>query len=170
MKRAMVATLLTAVILPALGGCAMNRSTYGEVREEALRSLEQVVEVIPDPKEVVPQAEGEPYPCDDPLLPTKKKGAFFTGHWFVYLPDRFNVDAFISSLAERLGEDWEERDLGVNVSFSQVDLLYKPSGFTVSVEDALTDGRPALELIVISRCGILPTDDKPRRSPGGRGV
>lgn len=169
MKRVTASLLLTALVLPVLGGCAMDRPTFDGVRGEALDSLERIAKVIPGPKEVEPQAEGKPYPCDDPLLLSNRDGAFHTGHWIVHLPEGFDVDGFINTLPGLLGEDWEVRAPAIDVSFANVDLLYKPGAFTVSVEDALAESGPALELLVISRCGILPTDDKPRRSPGGRG-
>lgn len=168
MKRRVSAILALAAVL-GLGGCGVNEPTYDTVREEVVSSLDRVVAVIPDPKEVAPQPEGEPYSCGDPLLLSNRKGAFFTGHWFVYVPEGFDIDAFIETLPGLLGEDWEVRDTQIEVSFANVDVLYKPLGVTVSVEDALAGDRPAVELLAISRCGLLPDDTRSRESPGGRG-
>lgn len=167
MKRILAVLALIAAL--GLGGCGMNKPTYETVRGEVTSTLDEVVAVIPDPKEIQPQSKGEPYPCDDPMLLADREGAFFTGHWFVYVPESFDIDAFIASLPGLLGDDWEVRDPQIEVSFANVDLLYKPLSLTVSVEEALTGDRPAIELLAISRCGILPDDAKPRESRGGRG-
>ncbi|MCM3614286.1 hypothetical protein M3672_07500 [Microbacterium enclense] len=164
MKQRFLVVVLSAIVVGTTG-CSIGQPSYAVVREEALGSLDRVVAVIPDPKEVAPLPEGDPYPCDDPLLPATGEGAFFTGHWLVHVPEGFDIDAFVDTLPELLGEDWEERDPGFEVSFANVDVLYKPLGLTVSVEDARADGPPALELLVLSRCGTLSDDDR-SPSPG----
>ncbi|MDQ1137065.1 hypothetical protein QE410_001864 [Microbacterium sp. SORGH_AS 1204] len=158
MGRKLTAALLLPLTL-GLGGCGLNAPTYEAVRDEVTSSLDRIVAVVPNPKEVVPQPGSDPYPCDNPLLLSRHQGAFFTGHWFVYVPEDFDIDLFIESLPGLLGDDWERVDPQVSVSFSNVDVLYKPLGLTVSVEDALSDGRPALELLAISRCGTLTGEE-----------
>lgn len=159
MRRTVSAIVLMAATL-GLGGCGLNEPTYENVREEVITSMDQVAAVIPDPKEVAPEPEGEPYSCGDPLLLSNREGAFFTGHWFIYVPEGFDIDAFVEMLPSLLGEDWEVRDSQIQVSFANVDVFYKPLGVTVSVEDALTGDRPALELLAISRCGTLSDNDR----------
>lgn len=168
MRSKSVAVLMIASVLFALGGCGKSGPTYAAVKEDAISSLNEIIAVIPSPKEVSYQPESDPYPCDDPLLPSGLKGAFFTGHVLVYVTEGFDIPAFIEALPGLLGNDWAKRDPAIEVSFANVDMLYRPLGLTVSVEDALSIDRPALELLVISRCGILGGQDKtPTPTAGG---
>ena len=170
----MTARFLQAIALVLIplttGGCALNQPSYDTVRAEAVAALDEIAALVPPPHEVSPEPDDEPYSCSDPLLSSRRGGAFYTGQWAVYVSDGFDFDTFIADLPGRLGDGWEERDLGIAVSFASVYLVNHEHELSVTVDEAEIDGRPALDLIVISRCGILPTDDKPRTSPGGRGV
>ncbi len=160
------AVALTSVTLLA-GGCSANTPTYDAVKAEAITALEEIAATVPQPGEVLRLPEGDPYPCDDPLLLSQRDGAFFTGQWNVFVPPDFDFDTYISTLPAQLGEDWEAQDLGIEVSFAAVYLVNRERGVSVSVDEAEIDGRPALDLIAISRCGILPNDVRPRKSAGG---
>lgn len=156
----MIVMLLLAGVASSAGGCAPARPAYNEVRDDAIESLDELAAMVPDPKEVVPGAEQDPYTCDDPVLISRQKGAFYTGHWYVYVSESSDIDAFIASLPTRLSDKWKQQDLGIEVSFANIDLVQEETGVSVAVEEAEIDGRPALDLLAISRCGTLPDAGK----------
>lgn len=155
------------VTLPT-AGCSASTPTYDAAKAGAITALEEIAATVPQPREVSRLPESDPYPCDDPLLLSQRKGAFFTGQWSVFVPPNFDFDTYISTLPAQLGEDWEAQDLGIEVSFATVYLVNRERGVSVSVDEAEIDGRPALDLIATSRCGVLPNDTPSRESSGGR--
>ena len=157
----LAATSLAGLVLLGIGGCSMDTPSYEAVQSETTQTLERLVSVIPDPKKVVREPEQPPYQCDDPLLTSRNRGAFYTGHWIIYIADDVDVRALLATLPARLGDEWEERNLGIDVSFANLDLLEKDLHVSVSVQEAHIDGRVALEMIAISRCGTLPATPAP---------
>lgn len=157
----LAAITLVALVLLGVEGCSVDTPSYEAVQSETTQTLEKLVNVVPDPKEIVRQPEQPPYPCDDPLLMSRDRGAFYTGHWIIYVADDVDVHALLAALPTRLGDEWEERDLGIDVSFANLDLLEKDLNVSVSVQEAHIDGRLALEMIAISRCGTLPANPAP---------
>lgn len=151
---------MAAALVFGIGGCAVGEPSYKAVREEVIASLEDIVSVVPDPKEVVREPDDEPYSCSDPLLMSNREGAFFTGQWAVYIPEEFDVDSFVAALPGLLGDGWEKQESSIEVSFANVDLVRKEPRVTVSVQEAIIDGRKSLDLIAISRCGILSDEDR----------
>ncbi|MDQ1083819.1 MULTISPECIES: hypothetical protein [Microbacterium] len=145
----------------------MQAPTYEVVREEVIQSLDDIVATVPEPKEVVREPEDEPFSCSNPLLLSKRKGAFFTGQWAVYVPEDFDIRAYVTSLPGRLGAGWEERKSSIEVSFANVDLVREEPRLTVSVQETEINGRRALDLIAISRCGVLPEDEPEPVGPRG---
>lgn len=160
--------LLGAVGL-MLGGCSSSQPSYDMVRDEALDALNTVVDLMPEDSIVKPRAEQEPYSCEDPLMGNGSDGAFHTAYWEVEVPPSMNIAAFIGALPDRLGEGWRAEDLGVASADPQVYLVHDDPSFSLTVEQSRGDSRAGIDLIAISRCGILPDDARPRESSGGRG-
>lgn len=159
MRRAILAvTVLIGVA--TMGGCAMGQPSYSQVRKETEAALEGIIDLIPEPRAVDFGAEQEPYSCSDPLLGTQRKGWFYTGHWTVEVPEEFDVSSFVKRLPAALGSGWTEEDLGIDVSFAAVDLVQESTGVSVAVEDHSADGRRVIDVLGISRCGILGEEDR----------
>lgn len=154
MRRIGGASCLALAIL-VIGGCSVRTPTYETVRQDATQSLEEIAALIPPPRDIVPEPERPPYPCDDPLLLSQSDGSFYTGQWAVYVPAEFDASAFVADLPDKLGARWERRESGITVSFANVDLVQTESGVRVSVQEITIDGRRALDLIAISRCGTV---------------
>lgn len=141
--------------LVMLVGCSSNLPTYAEVRTETLDVLQSVADSLPTRQEVLVTPEFEPYPCNDGLLPRRGHGAFFTGQWAVFVSDDFDIPRFINDVPQRLGPDWRVEELGVPVSFAEVYLVRESPRMTLKVEEATIDGRRAIDLLAISRCGAI---------------
>lgn len=151
--------------LATLGGCTAGRPSYEEVRDQAVAALTTIVDLVPSPRTVDVGPEQEPYGCSDPLLPFRGEGAFYTGHWTAEVPETFDIAAFIESLPAKLGDGWTEEHLGIDVSFATVDLVQESTGVSVAVEDHSMDGRRLIDVLAISRCGILSDEESPRPWP-----
>ncbi len=160
MKMPLALLALTATAL-ALGGCAASTPSYGQVRDETDEVLRQVVDLVPDPKEVVPTDEFAPYSCNDKLIFGTRKGSFYTGQWAVYVDDSFDIPAFIAQFPDLLGDDWQARDLGVPVNFAQIYLVREAPRMSLGISERIIDGRKAIDLLAISRCGTLPATPAP---------
>lgn len=155
------AIVLAGLLTLGIGGCAIGQPSYDEVRDEANQTLQQLADLVPERNEIDRGPEQEPYICDDPLLMSSGSGAFYTGHWLIYVGRDFDIDGFILDLPARLDDRWEQRELGTGVSFAHVDLVENQLQVAVSVQEATVNERPAIEMIAISRCGVLPDDAKP---------
>ncbi|WZH36016.1 MAG: hypothetical protein PIR02_14760 [Microbacterium enclense] len=160
MKRVVGAVLAAGVAL-GTGGCSAASPSYDTVRDEAVEALNQIVAVVPEPKEVFRGTEQDPSSCADTLLISRHEGAFSTAHWFVFVPGTFDIETFVASLSARLGDEWKQRESGIDVSFANVDLVQQELRVSVSVEEGTSDGRRALEMIAISRCGTLAESPAP---------
>lgn len=159
MKRTLsVLVLVTGMVL--VSGCASDSPTYEEVRAETDAVLTRVANLVPDPKEIAPNDDFEPYPCHDPLVLGTGRGSFYTGQWLIFVDDSFDIPAFIATFPDALGERWQKKDLGIDVSFPQVYMVHESPRMSLSVEETVADGRKAVELLAISRCGIVNGDSK----------
>jgi len=155
MKRPLsILALMTCTVL--VGGCALTSPTYDEVRAETDEVLTRVADLVPDPKDIAPNDDFEPYPCDDPLILGTGRGSFYTGQWLIFVDDSFDIPAFVATFPRALGDGWQEKDLGIDVSFAQVYMVHDSPHMSLSVEETVVDGRKAVELLAISRCGVLP--------------
>jgi len=160
MKRVLaVLGLATGVLI--LCGCAADTPTYDEVRAEADKVLQQVSDLVPEPKDVVPTEGIKPYGCDDDLIFTKGRGKFYTGQWTVFVNESFDIPAFIGAFPDALGDGWSEQSLGVPVNFAQVYLVRDSPRMSLTVRELTIDGRKAIDLLAISRCGTLPATPSP---------
>lgn len=165
MRRAGLAAAIL-IGLATLGGCTVGRPSYDEVRDQTVAALQAIVDLIPSPRTVDVGPEQEPYSCSDPLLPSRGEGSFYTGHWTAEVSETFDIAAFIETLPATLGHGWTEEDLGIDVSFATVDLIQESTGVSVAVEDHSVDGRRVIDVLAISRCGILSDEERsPRPSP-----
>lgn len=160
MKRMLVSLAVGAGLLMT-SGCARTTPTYEEVRAETDDVLLQVADLIPEPKTVRSNDEIGPYRCDDPLALGKGKGSFYTGQWLVFVEESFDIPAFIERFPDALGEGWHAESLGVPVSFPQVYLVRDSPRMSLTVEESTFDGRKAVEVLAISRCGTLPATPAP---------
>lgn len=160
MKKTLI-TLTLGTALLVISGCALTPPTYDQVRAETEDVLRQVANLVPDPKTVEPNEGFEPYPCDDPLTLGGAKGSFYTGQWVVVVGDTFDIPALIDRVPEELGEGWRIAKLGVPVNHPLVYLVRDSPRMSLTVEESTFDGRKAVELLAISRCGTLPEDQVP---------
>lgn len=156
MKLRMYALAACLIVPLTLGGCAVKQPTYAEVRAETLDVLAQVAAFIPDPIDVVPTPEFDPYPCGDSLTTGHAEDSFYTGQWAVFVEEDFDVHAFVATVPARLGPDWRAEDTGISTSFAQVYLVRDSPRTTITVEESRIDGRKAVDLLAISRCGTAP--------------
>lgn len=85
----------------------------------------------------------------------------YIGHWVLFQPTGFDAEAFIDSLPEQLGEEFVERDLGIESSRPNVHFIATAHGETqVCVATGETDGEPWVDITALSRCdgaGVLYT-------------
>jgi hypothetical protein len=160
MKKALALLALAASAL-VFSGCADSPPSYDQVRDETDGVLQQVAELVPEPKEVVPNDEFEPYSCDDKLIFGTHRGSFYTGQWAVYVDDSFDIPSFIARFPDLLGSGWKAQDLGVPVNFAQVYLVREDPRMSLGISERTIDGRKAIDLLAISRCGILPETPAP---------
>ncbi|MCJ1706849.1 hypothetical protein [Microbacterium sp. VKM Ac-2923] len=159
MKRsASVAIALAAIA--TLAGCSTGEPTYAQVRHETIAALTTIVDLIPDPRDVDTGEEQDPYGCSDALLVSQGTGWFYTGHWTAEVPPTFDVAAFIDALPTTLGDGWKQEDLGIDVNFAAVDLVQESTGVSIAVEDHSVDARRVIDVLAISRCGILSDHDR----------
>lgn len=157
-------TLLTFVVTIgalSLCGCSPAAPSYDDVRAETDAILQLVTDLVPEPKEIVPNDSIKPYSCSDPLLSGRKKGSFYTGQWAVFVDDDFDVRGFLEKFPAVLGDEWHEDDLRVPVNFAQIHLVRDAPRMTLTLEEATIDGRKAIDLLAISRCGTLSEDQRP---------
>ncbi|MDF2667651.1 MAG: sterol desaturase [Microbacterium sp.] len=157
----LLASLALGTGLLMTSSCAPMSPTYEQVRTETDGVLQQVADLIPDPKTVQSNDEIGPYPCDEPLALGRGKGSFYTGQWHVFVEDSFDIPGFVHRFPAALGDGWHSESLGVPVSFAQVYLVRDTPRMSLSVEESTFDGRKAVELLAISRCGILPETPAP---------
>ncbi|KTR95926.1 hypothetical protein NS220_04065 [Microbacterium testaceum] len=160
MKHPLTVLALTAGML-ILCGCAAAAPTYEEVRAEADEVLQEVADLVPEPKEVIPTEGIEPYSCKDELIFGKGKGKFYTGQWAVFVDESFDIPSFIAQVPDALGAGWSEQTLGVPVSFAQVYLVRDFPRMTLTVRELTIEGRKAIDLLAISRCGTIPETPAP---------
>jgi hypothetical protein len=152
-------TLGTALLM--INGCAVAPPTYDQVRTETDDVLRHVADLVAEPKTVEPNQEFDPYPCDDPLTLGGRKGSFYTGQWLVFVDENFDIPAFIEKFPEALDEGWRTAKLGVPVHHPLVYLIRDSPRMSLTIEESTFEGRKAVELLAISRCGTLP--DSPAR-------
>lgn len=122
--------------------------TFEQVTSEGEGALNRVIAELPAGIEIVVSAQSAPYPCGD--------GAMFAQRRDAYVPEGFDVEAFIRELPAILGDAIvleEEVPLGDHyVSFTMPE--FGDAG--VSVSGFLPPDRPAVSLLVTSRCGSEP--------------
>lgn len=160
MKRSLVLLALSTGVL-ILSGCAHSSPTYTEVRAETDEVLQQVVDLIPEPKEVVPTEGIKPYSCDDELTFGKGDGKFYTGQWAVFVDETFDIRAFIGQFPTALGAGWRATDLDVPVNFAQIYLVRDSPSMSLTIRELTINDRKAVDLLAISRCGTLPATPAP---------
>ncbi|KTS90954.1 hypothetical protein NS183_06585 [Microbacterium testaceum] len=158
-----LALAFVAVVASALTltGCTAPAPTYEQVRAETEEVLRQVADRIPDPKELEITEGIEPYSCSDALTLGDRSGSFYTGQWAVYVDDSFDVPSFISEFPEALGAGWRAMDLGVSSSTGQIYLVRESPHMSLGIRELTIDGRKAIDLLAISRCGTLSEDQRP---------
>ncbi|MDQ1083821.1 MULTISPECIES: hypothetical protein [Microbacterium] len=137
----------------------MQTTTYEEVREETLDVLQELTDLVPNVEDVLVTPEFDPYPCGQDLALQGGKGAFFTGQWAVFVRDDFDIPQFISDVPRQLGDDWRIEELGIPVNFAEVYLVRNDPRMTLKIEEATIDGRPAIDLLAVSRCGAVAKQD-----------
>jgi hypothetical protein len=154
MRSVRILGVLGGLIVASAGCGSSGLPPYSEVRAETIDVLQQVADLIPEPKEISETPEFEPYPCDDAMILGNKPGAFFTGQWRIFVDETFDVANFVRSVPSLLGEPWQEESLDVPVSFAQVRLVRESPHMSLTVEESTPGDRRAVELLAISRCGI----------------
>lgn len=160
MRFRVVALTMTLMLATMSAGCAPTRPSYSEVRDEAVAVLEQVTDLMPYGSTPHPRPEMKPYGCGSDLLSGKgSDSAFYTGYWEVQVTEETNVSGFIDALPAKLGDQWEVEDLGIPVSFAQVHLIRKSPYLSLTVEESDRDGKKGIDLLVMSRCGVLSDAD-----------
>jgi hypothetical protein len=153
MRSTRILATVGAIVL-VLAGCSVHElPRYEQVRSETLDVLQQVADLVPEPKEISKTPEFKPYPCDDELALGNRPGAFYTGQWKVFVDESFDVDEFVQNMPTALGEGWSEAPLGLPLSFAQVRLVRDSPRMTLTVEASLPGDRKAVELLGMSRCG-----------------
>lgn len=156
MRARLVALTFTLVLAIATTGCAPERPSYDDVRDEAIAVLDEVVALMPDGAIPRPRPELEPYGCGDDLLSgSGSDSAFFTGYWEVEIAEEMDVPEFISSLRAKLEGQWEVEDFGIPVPFAQVHLVRTSPHVSLTVEERERNGKNGIDLLVMSRCGLL---------------
>ncbi len=119
--------------------------TFEQVTAEGEGALDRVIAELPADVEVVVSEQSAPYPCGD--------GAMFAQRRDVYVPEGFDVEAFVLELPAILGDAIvleEEVPLGgPYVSFTMPE--FGDAG--VSVSGFLPPDRATVSLLVTSRCG-----------------
>jgi hypothetical protein len=152
--------VVVVLVAGFLGGCSMPGPKYAEVRSETLAALQSVADLMPEPKDIVPTPEFRPYSCDDELLLSQGSGAFFTGQWALFVSEDFDIPGFINGAPQLLGAGWRVEELGVPVNFAEVYLVRDSPRMTMTIEEATIDGRKAIELLAISRCGSITDGER----------
>lgn len=160
MKATLTLLALTACAL-LLSGCADSPPTYDQVRAETNDVLKQVADLVPDPKEIVPNETFEPYGCGEDLTFGTGRGSFYTGQWEVYVDDSFDIPSFIDRFPDAVGDGWRAHDLGVPVNFAQIYMVRDSPRMSLGISERTVDGRKAIDLLAISRCGTLSEDQRP---------
>ncbi|WP_285137009.1 hypothetical protein [Microbacterium sp. lyk4-40-TSB-66] len=154
-------TALGVLVLSAFfGGCSAQAATYTEVRAETLDTLQTVSNFVPEPKQILVTPEFDPYPCKDVLTAQPAAGAFFTGQWALFVGDDFDIPQFVREVPHLLGDDWRVEELGIPVEFAEVYLVRSAPRMTLKIEESTIDGRKALDLLAISRCGSITADER----------
>ncbi|MDQ1076584.1 MULTISPECIES: hypothetical protein [Microbacterium] len=161
MKAALALLALTTAGALMLSGCADSPPTYDQVRAETNDVLRQVADLVPDPKEIVPNESFEPYSCGDNLTFGAGRGSFYTGQWEVYVDDSFDISSFIARFPDAVGDGWRAHDLGVPVNFAQIYMVRDSPRMSLGMSERTIDGRKAIDLLAISRCGTLSEDQRP---------
>lgn len=154
MKKALALVVLTAGAL-LMGGCADDPPTYEEVRAETDDVLEEVAALVPDPKEIVPTEGIQPYSCSNSLTFGTRKGSFYTGQRAVFVDESFDVPSFIARFPDVLGPGWRAESLGVPVTVAQIYLVHDSPRVSLGIRETTIDGRKAIDLLAMSRCGIV---------------
>ena len=153
------------VIAAFLGGCSAPATTYAEVRSETLDALQTFSDFVPEPKEILVTPEFEPYPCGEGQALQTGQGAFYTGQWALFLQDDFDIPQFVREVPRLLGEDWRVEELGIPVDFAEVYLVRDSPRMSLKVEESTIDGRKAIDVLAISRCGGMSDDERSATFP-----
>lgn len=143
----------------------MSAPSYTEVRSETLDALQFVSDLVPGPTEIVATPEFDPYSCDDGLTLSGGSGSFYTGQWAVFVDDSFDIPRFIEEVPHLLGDEWHVEELGVPVNFAEVYLVRDSPRMTLTVEENTVDGRKAIDLLAISRCGRITDEERSATFP-----
>ncbi len=159
--RKTITSITLGIGLLMMSGCTPTPPTYDEVRAETDAVLTQVADMVPEPRSIEPNESFDPYPCGDSLSLGASKGSFYTGQWLIFVDESFDVTAFIDQFPEALGDGWRSDSLGIPVSHPQVYLVRDSPRMSLTVEERTFEGRRAVELLAISRCGTLSEDQRP---------
>ncbi len=152
---------LALILVLVCSGCAPGRPSYDQVRDEAIAVLEQVTALLPGVSTPRPRPELKPYWCGSDLLSGDgSDSAFYTGYWEVEVEETLDVEKFISSLQSKLGDQWEVEDLGIPVSFPQIHLVRESPYISLTVEERDRHGKNGVDLLVMSRCGVVGGEDQ----------
>lgn len=153
------------VLVAFLGGCSAPAIPYTEVRSETLDLLQTVSDLVPEPKEILVTPEFKPYSCGDELALQSGRGAFYTGQWALFVQDSFDIPEFVQEVPDLLGEDWRVEELGIPVDFAEVYLVRDSPRMTLKIEESTIDGRKAIDLLAISRCGRISDEERSATFP-----
>lgn len=153
------------ILVAFLAGCSTSATPYAEVRSETLDALQTVSDFVPEPKEILVTSEFEPYSCGDGLALQSGRGAFFTGQWALFVQDDFDIPQFVREVPELLGEDWRVEELGIPVDFAEVYLVRDSPHMTLKIEESTINGRKAIDLLAISRCGRIDDEERSATFP-----
>lgn len=146
-----IATVLAglAAVAMLMTGCGVGAlPTYETVRAETRAAMQRVADELPASSRVSRNPANLPYPCGD--------GVMFTAQWTFYIDAGFDATAFIRTLPESLGSDFEE----VGTARSGDESVYLRAtaygGTGVGVSDYSDDEQVVIEILATSRCAEPP--------------
>lgn len=154
--RSGAATVLLATLLTSLTACAVGMEPgYTEVRSQAEDAVAEIVAALPDGAAFVPDGEPRPQSCDSEVNPGgRSPGEFATIHGAVSLPEGTDAAATVSELPVALGDGWALEPAGVDLEIATVRLSRAETNVSVDVTESTVDGRPGLDLLAVSACGL----------------
>ena len=129
--------------------------SFDQVRQEIDSLITRVADVIPEPKEVVILADGDPLSCSDPLVGGHGKGSVYTGRAKIYVDPATDISELVNSIPPRLGEGWVVVDLGLDLNYPETYVQHRTTPWMdLSVDKILHSDRTGISLSAISRCGV----------------
>lgn len=153
--RSGAATMLLVTFLTGLTACsASSGPSYAEVRAQAEDAVAEIVAVLPDGAEFLPDGDARAQTCDSEVSPRgRAAGDFATVHGAVSLPEGTDAAATVTELPVVLGEGWALEPAGVDLDIATVRLSRAETNVSVDVTESTVDGRPGLDLLAVSECG-----------------